>query len=95
VKYLKFLDTTRLEEFFDHTTIRREYLDRMLFWNESDLERKLEAFKEYDNGYRIHQSLDHKTPEEAAGKDPPPPADPKHFGWRSHCQGLFQTPMAA
>ncbi len=76
-------------------TIRREYLDHMLFWNESDLERKLEAFKEYDNGYRIHQSLDHKTPEEAAGKDPPRPANPNPFAWQAHCQGLFYTPRAA
>ncbi len=67
----------------------------MLFWNDSDLERKLEAFKAYDHGYRIHQSLDHKTPEEAAGKDSPRPANPNQFGWQAHCQGLFYTPMAA
>jgi transposase InsO family protein len=76
-------------------TIRREYLDHLLFWNESDLERKLEAFKAYYNGFRLHQSLNSHTPEEAAGKDPPPLADPMHFVWQSHCQGLFQTPMAA
>jgi transposase InsO family protein len=76
-------------------TIRREYLDHLLFWNESDLERKLDAFKDYYNGSRIHQSLNQQTPEEAAGKDPPLPADPTHFVWRSHCQGLFQTPIAA
>ena len=28
-------------------TIRREYLDRMFFWNALDLERKLEAFRNY------------------------------------------------
>jgi len=67
----------------------------MVFWNESDLERKLEAFKEYDNGFRIHPSLNQQTPEEAAGKDPPLPAAPVHFMWRAHGQGLFQTPMAA
>jgi transposase InsO family protein len=76
-------------------TIRREYLDHMLFWNESDLERKLEAFKAYYNGFRLHQSLNQQPPEEAAGKDPPPLADPMHFVWQSHCQGLFQTPIAA
>jgi transposase InsO family protein len=76
-------------------TIRREYLDHLLFWNTSDLERKLDAFKKYYNGSRIHQSLNQQTPEEAAGKNPPPSVDPKHFVWRSHCQGLFQTPMAA
>jgi hypothetical protein len=76
-------------------TIRREYLDHLLFWNESDLVRKLEAFKEYYNGFRIHQSLNQQPPEEAAGKDSPPPADPMHFVWQAHCQGLFYTPRAA
>ena len=76
-------------------TIRREYLDHLLFWNASDLERKLEAFKEYYNGFRIHQSLNQQPPEEAAVKDPPPPADPTHFVWQSHCQGLFYTTRAA
>ncbi len=76
-------------------TIRREYLDRRLFWNESDLERKLEAFKEYYNDSRIHQGLNQQTPEEAAGKEPPPKANSKPFVWRSHCRGLFQTPMTA
>ena len=76
-------------------TIRREYLDHLLFWNASDLERKLEAFEEYYNNFLIHQSLNSQTPEETAGKDPPPPADPKHVVWQSHCQRLFQTPRAA
>ena len=76
-------------------TIRREYLDHLLFWNESDLERKLDTFKDYYNGSRIHQGLNLQTPEEVAGKAPSPPANPKHFVWQSHCQGLFQTPIAA
>jgi transposase InsO family protein len=76
-------------------TIGREYLDHMLFWNESDLERKLEAFKEYDKGFRIHQSLNQQTPEEAGGKDPPVHAALNNVVWRSHCQGLFSTPRAA
>ncbi len=33
-------------------TIRREYLDQMLFWNAGDLERKLADFRAYYNGYR-------------------------------------------
>jgi hypothetical protein len=76
-------------------TISRDYWDHVLFWNESDLERKLEAFKKYYNNFRIHQNLNSQTPEETGGKDPLPHADPKHFVWRVHCQGLFQTPMAA
>jgi len=88
--------TTRTPDLeFAMHTIRREYLDQLGFWNESDLERKLNAFKEYYNGSRIHQSLNQQTPEKTAGKAPPFPADPKHFVWQSHCQGLFQTPRAA
>ncbi len=29
------------------------------------------------------------------GKDPPRSANPKHFAWKVHCQGLFYTTMAA
>lgn len=76
-------------------TIRREYLNHVLFWNESDLERKLDAFKEYYHDSRVHQSLNQQTPSEMAGKVPPLPANSKHCVWKSHCQGLFQTPMAA
>jgi len=59
------------------------------------IEPKLEAYKEFYNGFRLHQSLNQQIPEEAAGKDPPPPIDPEHFVWQTHCQGFFQTPMAA
>ena len=37
-------------------TIRREYLDRMFFWNAVDLPRKLGDFQTYYNGSRCHQS---------------------------------------
>ena len=49
-------------------TIRREYLDRMFFWNELDLERKLQAFSFYYNESRVHQSLSGNTPAGQAGK---------------------------
>jgi len=45
-------------------TIRREYLDHVLFWNAIDLKRKLEAFRLYYNGSRVHQSLSGSTPAE-------------------------------
>jgi putative transposase len=38
-------------------TIRREYLDRMFFWNAFDLARKLDDFQTYYNAYRVHRSL--------------------------------------
>lgn len=76
-------------------TVRREYLDYVLFWNASDLERKLNEFKEYYNGHRVHASHDGKTPEQVRGDLPPTAAQLDRFAWMSHCRGLFQTPVAA
>jgi hypothetical protein len=45
-------------------TIRREFLDRTLFWNATDLERKLETLRQYYNTHRVHSSLDGDTPSE-------------------------------
>jgi putative transposase len=42
-------------------TIRREYLDRMLFWTTADLETKLLDFQNYLNGYRTHAGLEGHT----------------------------------
>lgn len=39
-------------------TTRREFLDHVLVWNAADLERKLDAFKDYYNGIRVHTSGD-------------------------------------
>ena len=76
-------------------TIRREYLDRIFFWNTLDLARKLGEFADYYNADRVHRSLDGTTPAQRAGA-PSPPAAPLHcYGWRQHCRGLFQTPIAA
>jgi hypothetical protein len=42
-------------------TVRREYLDRVFFWNAADLRRKLEAFRDYYNASRVHRPLDGST----------------------------------
>ena len=77
-------------------TIRREYLDVVLFWNGRELERKLEAFKIYYNDYRVHQGLDGNTPGEMAdAQTPVPPASFHNYAWQSHCNGLFELPIAA
>jgi putative transposase len=74
-------------------TIRREYLDRTLFWTAADLESKLSEFRDYYNLHRSHAGLAGKTPEE------PPEvnvcATLKSYRWRGHCRGLFHTPIAA
>jgi hypothetical protein len=49
-------------------TNRRKYLDHVLFWNASDLERKPDNFRQYYNAYRVHTSLDGNTPSETSGE---------------------------
>jgi hypothetical protein len=75
-------------------TIRRECLDRTLFWTTADLEMKLLDFQRYDSGHRTHAGLDGRTPE--------PSTDPRceranvsSYRWQRHLRGLYQTPMAA
>jgi len=74
-------------------TIRREYLDRTLFWTAVDLESKLSEFKDYYNRHRTHASLAGKTPEESPGVNVC--VTLKSYRWKEHCHGLFQTPTAA
>jgi transposase InsO family protein len=61
-------------------TIRREYLDRVFFWNAVDLARKLEAFRDYHNGHRVHRALAGLTPAQFAGALSPAPAALDHCG---------------
>ena len=75
-------------------TIRRQYLDQTIFWNVSDLERKLEVFRQYYNIHRVHTSLGGDTPSEMSGETTLHPATLSHFRWKSHCRGLHQLPVA-
>jgi putative transposase len=56
-------------------TMRREFLDHVLFWNARDLERKLAEFQVYYNAARSHASLDGRTPLTFAGGHTVAPAD--------------------
>jgi putative transposase len=76
-------------------TIRREYLDRVFFWNAVDLARKLKEYEDYYNAYRVHRSLGGTTPAQCAGASSAAPASLDRHAWRQHCRGLFQTPIAA
>ena len=51
-------------------TMRREFLDHVLFWNARDLERKLADFQTYYNAARSHASLEGHTPLTFAGGHP-------------------------
>ncbi|MHB8348643.1 MAG: integrase core domain-containing protein [Acidiferrobacterales bacterium] len=75
--------------------IRREYLDRVLFWNASDLKRKLQEYRNSYNGQRVHASLDGRTPDQISTCPSHIPAQLDRFAWNSHCRGLFHTPVAA
>ena len=75
-------------------TIRREYLDWVLFWTTADLEVKLSDFQTFYNGHRTHGGLEGRLPEPTAeGSVPPIGLD--SYQWRRHCRGLYQTPIAA
>jgi transposase InsO family protein len=73
-------------------TLRRECLDRTLFWTTADLESKLLDFKTYFNHHRTHSAGAGRPPEDAS---PPPVANLQSYRWKSHCRGLYETPIAA
>jgi transposase InsO family protein len=75
-------------------TIRRECLDRTLFWTAADLETKLFDFQRYFNGYRAHSGLGGQPPESMADQGGPR-ASIDSYRWQTHCRGLCQTPIAA
>lgn len=75
-------------------TIRRECLDRTLFWTTADLETKLRDFQKFYNCHRTHAGLQGAVPEPNVNGR----ALPLNFAsyhWQSHCRGLYQTPIAA
>jgi len=75
-------------------TIRRECVDRTLFWTTADLEMKLLDFQRYYNGHRTHAGLDGRTP--ASSRDAGVArASVSSYRWQVHCRGLYQTPIAA
>jgi transposase InsO family protein len=76
-------------------TARRECLDKTLFWNERDLERKLVDFKNYYNRHRTHDALDGVTPAIRAGLTENKIIDLNNYHWKFCRRGLYQTPMAA
>jgi hypothetical protein len=75
-------------------TIRRECLDRTLFWTTADLEMKLLDFQRYYNGHRTHAALGGRTPDSSA-EPGRVRANVSSYRWQVHCRGLYQTPIAA
>jgi len=75
-------------------TVRREYLDRILFWTTADLEQKLLDFRNYYNSYRTHAGLGGRVPE-PLGDGSGSPLSFDSYRWQPHCRGLYHTPIAA
>jgi putative transposase len=74
-------------------TVRRECLDRRLFWTAADLERTLREFQLYN---------EHRTHAGRAGRPPAPSLDTmdaraslQAYHWQPHCRDLYHTPRAA
>ena len=76
-------------------TMRREFLDHVLFWNARDLERKLAEFEVYYNAARSHASLEGHTPLTFANAQTVARAELTSVRWVSHCRNLVQLPVAA
>ena len=64
--------------------IRRECLDQTLFWNQGDLERKLDSYQVYYNRYRCHTGLAGITPVQRGGAPAHPIANLDSYRWRPH-----------
>jgi transposase InsO family protein len=75
-------------------TIRRECLDRILFWTVADLEMKFLDFQRYHNCHRTHAGLGGGTSEPST-ESGSARARVNSYRWQPHCRGLYQTPMAA
>jgi putative transposase len=75
-------------------TVRRECLDRTLFWTAIDLEGKLLDFQHYYNEHRTHAGRQGHLPV-TAGNAGRSRANLSCYLWQRHCRGLYQTPIAA
>jgi transposase InsO family protein len=72
-------------------TVRREYLDRTLFWTADDLESKLADFRHFYNRHRGRTALNGSSPIRESRRV----ATLERYRWQVHCGGLYQTPVAA
>jgi hypothetical protein len=75
-------------------TLRREGLDRTLFWTTNDLDAKLLDFQHYYNGHRTHAGREGHTPVTGVNADRSL-ANLSSYRWQKHCRGLYQTAIAA
>jgi len=76
-------------------SVRREHLDRLLFWNKYDLQNKLNQYQKYFNEERAHSALKSQVPKEVDTHLENNIIPMNKYKWRPHCNDLFQLPIAA
>jgi putative transposase len=74
---------------------RREYMDKVFFFIEVDLARKLDFYKIYFNQGRVHASLGGNIPLHKSGDLEIKKANLSNYDWKSFCNGLYKLPFAA
>ena len=62
-------------------TIKPERLDQAIFWNEVDLQNKLDDFTDYYNNHRVHASLNGEVPANFGEDRLQPAASLGKFNW--------------
>jgi len=75
-------------------TVRRDFTDRTILWSKRDAELKLDLYKDYYNNFRVHDSLNGKTPFEYTDKEQNRNISLNSYRWIEKCGGLFSTPAA-
>jgi putative transposase len=76
-------------------TVRQEYLDKLIVWNESDLVKKLNRFRDFYNANRCHYALEYATPEQKYSNQHQNIISIDKFKWKKYCNGLFELPVSA
>jgi hypothetical protein len=62
--------------------IRRDCLDRALFWTAADPETKILDFQRYYNGHRAHAGLGSRVPDPSRAR-----ASVSSYRWQPHLSG--------
>ncbi|WP_217356516.1 integrase core domain-containing protein [Legionella sainthelensi] len=75
-------------------TVRLEFLDKLIIWNEGDLIKKLNCFRDYYNTNRCHYGLGHAAPEQKYSNQQKKVISLDEFKWKKFCNGLFELPIA-
>jgi len=76
-------------------SVRREFLDQLLFLNAYDLENKLKQYQSYFNHARCHCAISGNTSLQKSNDKSKNILDFMACRWEKSCCGLFHLPVAA